>query len=157
MKVCSFSGRLALLTTLALVALCVVALPATADEATATQLSPAHATLWNGPPVLGTEMGLPADSMRAAIDQKTGELRRPTTTEARILDALAAPTVQRIFAASQVERADGTVMMAVDPELLNYTLVHVDDVGNPAFLCVDGPTQADSLVRSTPAPAVEVK
>jgi hypothetical protein len=147
-------GRFALPTLLAF-ALLVAALPAAGEQT--GQIETPNASVWNGPLVLGTDAALPADSMRAAVDSR-GHLRRPTAAEALTLDLLAAPVFSRAVAALQVERADGTVVMAVDPELINYSVVRVDASGAAAFSCVDGPSNAGELTHTAPAPAVaEVK
>lgn len=145
-------GRLAL--PLLLLALLVAAPPASAEQT--DRLETPNASLWNGPLVAGGDLALTADGMRAAIDRR-GELRRPTAAEVIVLDALAAPKLSRVYAASEVELADGTVMLAVDPELVNYTLATVGGESATHFLCVDGPTRASELVDAQPAPAVEVK
>jgi len=147
--------RRAALLTLPL-ALLLVALPAAAEQNGRFELP--NAAIWNGPPVLGTEIGLPADSMRAAVDPRSGELRRPSAAEALVLDALSAPVLSRLYAASEVVHADGTVMLALDPELMNYSLARLD-AGAAAFVCVDGPTQAAAHLHATEnaAPAAEVK
>lgn len=147
-------GRLALPALVALTLL-VVALPAAGQQP--GQIETPNASVWNGPLVLGTDAALPADAMRAAVDAR-GQLRRPSAAEALTLDLLAAPVFSRVVAAFEVERADGTVVMAVDPELINYSVVRVDASGAAAFSCVDGPANAAELTHTAPAPAVaEVK
>lgn len=147
-------GRLALPTLLALTLL-VVALPAAGEQP--GQIETPNASVWNGPLVLGTDAALPADSMRAAIDAR-GQLRRPTAAEALTLDLLTAPVLSRAVASFEVERADGTVVMAVDPELINYSVFRVDASGAAVFSCVDGPTHAAELTHTAPAlVAAEVK
>jgi hypothetical protein len=137
--------------------LAALAIPVGADEpaADASQLSLPHASMWAGPQMFGAELAPAGDAMRAGIHPVSGALRQPTAAQVELLAALDAPVFHRAFAASQVEMADGTVMMALDPELVSYSVVHADGAG---FACVDGPTHAAALDRAaTSAPAAEEK
>ena len=150
----SYPGRLALLT-LPLALLVAVAVPAQAEQETSSQLALPHATMWNGPALAGAEMGA-GEGMRVAIDPATGELRRPSAAQVRALEEQQPQQVRRAFAASQVERPDGTVMMALGEELLNFSVVRLDG-GSAAFSCVEGAAHADLQFLSTAAPAAEEK
>lgn len=151
----SYPGRLALLT-LPLALLVAVAVPAQAEQETSSsQLALPHATMWNGPALDGTELGA-GEGMRVAIDPATGELRRPSAAQVRVLEELQPQQVRRAFAASQIERPDGTVMMALGEELLNYSVVRLDG-GSAAHSCVEGAAHADLLFLSTAAPAAGEK
>lgn len=153
MKRHSYPGRLALLT-LPLALLLAAAAPAQAEQETSSQLALPHATLWTGPALDGAELAA-GEGMRVAIDPATGELRRPSAAQVRALEEQQ-PQVRRAFAASQVERPDGTVMMALGEELLNYSVVRLDGV-SAAFSCVEGAAHADLQMLSVAAPAAEEK
>jgi hypothetical protein len=109
--------------------------------------------VWNGPRVFAADGAVPSDAMRVAIDPASGETRRPTAAQIELLEALEAPVFHRAFAASQIERADGTVMMALDPELTSYSVVRVGASGEAGFVCVDGPTHAAALSHDSSSPA----
>jgi len=160
MKHIATLGRLALLA-LPVAGLLAVAVPAGAEQQTAQPQAPqpqapfAHASLWTGAALQGADLGA-GDGMRAAIDPKTGELRQPSRAEVRALAAEESLRPARIFAASSVELADGTVMMALDEELMSYSVARLD-AGRPSFTCVDGAVQADLQILSAPAAAGEEK
>ena len=156
MKHIATLGRLALLA-LPVAGMLAVTVTAGAEQQTPQpQASFAHASLWTGAALQGADLGA-GDGMRAAIDPKTGELRQPSRAEVRALAAEESLRPARIFAASSVELADGTVMMALDEELMSYSVARLDAAGQPSFTCVDGAVQADLQILSTPAAAGEEK
>jgi len=165
MKNLAVRRRIALLAVPLALMVAVLALPALAEQPAAGSqvLSLPHASLWNGPRVFAADVEVPTDAMRVAINPATGELRRPTAAQVDLLAALEAPVFHRAFAASQIELADGTVMMALDPELTSYSVVRLGAAGQAGFACVDGPTHAAALSHepshdpSSPAAAGEEK
>jgi hypothetical protein len=155
MKDHSYAGRLALLT-LPLALLIAVAVPAQAEQETAVVPVFEHATMISGAALEGTELGA-GEGMRVAIDPKTGKLRQPSRAQVRALDRQQPQRrATRALAATQVERPDGTVMMAVDESLMNYSVGHAAG-GSAAFACVEGTARADLHFLSLPAPAAEEK
>ena len=151
MKDRSYPRRLALLT-LGLALLLAVAVPALAEQPAPQLPAFEHATMVSATALEGGALGSGA-GMRAAIDPRTGELRQPSRAELRELDRQRPQRPARAFAASQVERPDGTVMMAVDEELMNFSVAHT----GAGFACVEGAAHADLHFLSMPAPAVEEK
>lgn len=121
-----------------------------------TAWSFAHAKMVTGAALKGTDIGA-AEGMRVAIDPQTGELRQPTTEELQALDSERSQQRLRRIAVNSVpvERPDGTVMMAVDEELLNYSLGSISANGMQ-FRCVEGHSNADVQVPAA-APAREEK
>ncbi len=160
----SLSLRRLSLGTVALAAVAALGGVASAEEPAATAAPPAHlitvphATLLSGPATLaGGDSGV-GEGMRAAIDPVTGELRPPSAAQLRLLDAQSATLGLRTAAAPvQVERPDGTVMMALSAELMNYSIAEIGLDGTVSFRCVDGPTQADIDVYTPGAGTREVK
>ena len=156
MKVHRWMWRLALLATPLLLVLA-VAVPAAAEQETAQpQMSLPHATMWSAADFQGADLGT-GDGMRAAVDPKTGAVQAPSRAQVALLDAQQPQRRARIFAASQVELADGTVMMAVDEELLNFSLARIDGAGHATFSCVDDASTAELEILTTAAPAREEK
>jgi hypothetical protein len=150
----SYRRRLALLT-LPLALLLAVAVPAQAEQET-PKLVFEHATMVSGATVPGAELGA-GEGMRVAIDPRTGELRQPTRAQVKALERQQPQArAARALAAVQIEQADGSVMMAVDESLMNFSVGHVAN-GSAAFACVEGAAHADLHFLSLPAPAAEEK
>jgi hypothetical protein len=93
------------------------------------------------PPLLAAPAAPAAatSAFQAGIDPATGMLRPPTTAERLELAALAreATGVRRLFAATELRHADGSVSLAVDPSLFSATTVVVDADGQVHFACGD--------------------
>ena len=145
---------LALLMTLAAVA------PATAEQAAAEMPVFEHASvvMADTPQVLDPSLAALA-GMRVAIDPKTGALRAPTAAEIRALDAQSPrrmPGAARSAAAWSIELPDGGVAMALDPELMNFSVVGLAG-GGVAFACVDGRDHLGVLATQPASPVAEEK
>ena len=138
--------------------------PAPANASTGQLVLP-NASVWTGAPLrvgAGHESTTPLDGMRVAIDGR-GRITAPNARQARELEAAlrqdrAEPSSGRLraFAATQVEHADGTVSMELDPQLMSYTVLHLAADGAVHEVCVDGETAAAARVLApVPTPVRE--
>jgi hypothetical protein len=92
------------------------------------------------------------------IDPETGLMRTPTPEEAAALAKemqrqFGGPAAQTKGQMAQVKRADGSVMMEVGPDLMNFSVAHVLPDGTVTFDCVKGDDHGASDAAPSPAGA----
>ena len=112
-----------------------------------------HATMVTGATLQGSDIA-PDHGMRVAIDPITGELRQPGADDLPFQEP-EQERMTRSFTATEVQLPDGTVMMPLDPELMNFSLGWTTEEG-ARFTCIEGHAHAASNVPAA-LPAREEK
>lgn len=130
----------------------------TTEKPAEAKLSPIefrHARFIQGVTLKGAELSAP-EGMRVAIDAATGGFRPPTSEELEALDGPRTPRRMSVTSDSTqlIQLPDGTVMMPLDPDLMNYSHAWTGAEGDQVT-CMEG--GADVPVSSPAIPAREEK
>lgn len=102
-------------------------------------------------PSLGTAQVL---GVQVFIDPKTGRMRTPTPAEAAALSEAMKEFMAKFSAPQAVQTEpkvleNGTVVLALDPSLVNFSVVHLGPDGSPSQHCVKGHDHAVDITRQT--------
>lgn len=110
-----------------------------------------HARFIQGMTLKGAERSAP-EGMRVAIDTATGEFRLPTAEELEALDGQSAPRRMSVTSDSSLPASlpDGTEMMPLDPDLMNYSYAWTEAEG-ARLTCMEGGADVHGAGPAIPA------
>ncbi len=96
---------------------------------------------------------VPFAGMQIAVDPETGRLRPPTAVEAAKLAAgmrkMFGKPVHSKSGPQVTEHADGMLSAVIAPDLIRYSVLHINEDGSRTQECLKSPGGLEALIETT--------